>query len=103
MSSVIAQARSSATAITHAAAEELRAAPMPPENRLSLWTGQSFTFDGKMLSIRRVLPESRMFSARSKRMTGSLRTAEFIKFCDQGEDEFAEGSAPRHYLHRGRH
>lgn len=62
--------------------------PMPPANWLFVQTGQSFTSDGKTLTIHGVNPQTLMFSDRPQRMTGDASTAKFVSFWGEGKDDF---------------
>lgn len=61
---------------------------MPAANWLFVQTGQSYTSDGKTLTIHGVNPQTLMFSDRPQRMTGDAPTAKFVGFWSQGKDDF---------------
>jgi hypothetical protein len=62
--------------------------PMPPANWLFVQVGDSFTSDGKTLTIKGIAPQTLMFSDRPERMTGDALTTKFVEFWSNGKDSF---------------
>jgi hypothetical protein len=62
--------------------------PMPPANWLFVQVGNSFSSDGKTLTIKGVAPQTLMFSDRPERMTGDALTTKFVEFWNKGKDDF---------------
>lgn len=62
--------------------------PMPPATWLFVQVGDSYTSDGKTLTIRGIAPQTLMFTDRPERMTGDALTAKFVDFWGKGKDDF---------------
>ena len=69
------------------AAEEI---PMPAATWMFVQVGDSFTTDGKTLTIKGVAPQTLMFTDRPERMTGDVATTNFISNWDKGKDDFKQ-------------
>ncbi|WP_137392435.1 hypothetical protein [Rhodoligotrophos defluvii] len=61
---------------------------MPAANWLFVQTADSFTSDGKTLTLKGINPQTLMFSDRPERMTGDASTAKFVEFWNKGKDSF---------------
>ncbi|WP_342641653.1 hypothetical protein [Rhodoligotrophos ferricapiens] len=61
---------------------------MPAANWLFVQSADSFSSDGKTLTLKGVSPQTIMFSDRPERMTGDALTAKFVEFWDKGKDSF---------------
>jgi len=72
------------------AADEPPAAehPMPSANWLFVQVADSFTSDGKTLTLKGVAPQTLMFSDRPQRMTGDVKTAKFVAYWLEGKTDF---------------
>ncbi|MEI9983207.1 MAG: hypothetical protein WDN69_08355 [Aliidongia sp.] len=63
---------------------------VPVANWLFVQVGQSFTSDGKSLTINGVAPKTLMFADRPERTTGDVPTKSLVGYWTEGEDDFAE-------------
>jgi hypothetical protein len=61
---------------------------MPAANWLFVQVGDTFTSDGKTLTLKGVGKQVLMFSDRPERMTGDASTAKFVQFWNDGKDSF---------------
>jgi len=61
---------------------------MPAANWLFVQVGDSFTSDGKTLTIHGVAPQTLMFTDRPERMTGDVQTSKFADYWTGGKDDF---------------
>ena len=61
---------------------------MPAANWMFVQVGDSFTTDGKTLTIKGVAPQTLMFTDRPERMTGDVSTLKFVENWNKGKDDF---------------
>jgi len=64
--------------------------PVPVANWLFVQVGQSFTSDGKSLTINGLAPQTLMFADRPERATGNVSTKSFVGYWTEGTDDFAK-------------
>lgn len=61
---------------------------MPAANWLFVQVADSFTSDGKSITLKGIAPQTLMFTDRPERMTGDALTAKFVEFWTKGKDDF---------------
>jgi hypothetical protein len=66
----------------------VKKADMPPADWLFVQIGSAFTSDGKSLTVKGVSPQTLMFTDRPERMTGDVRTSQFVQNWTTGKDNF---------------
>jgi len=75
------------------AAEPPAEHPMPAANWLFVQVADSFTSDGKTITLKGIAPQTLMFSDRPQRMTGDAKTEKFVAYWLEGKTDF-EKDAP---------